>query len=480
MKTIGRNDPCPCGSGKKYKNCCLTREQRTDTTESLWLRLRDTHDRLAREVVKHGFDICGPNMLENAWEDFILDFDREYDPNSPENQLFVPWLLYSWLPDIVIDDDSDDDILDYQTIAESYLTKNYQRLSDMERRFIEITVNQPFSFYEIIECDPGSGFRLKDLLTETEIDVIEKSGSQNATRGYALFGQAIQYETVGMFIATAPYVIAPGHIPRIIQLRKIIREQEGSVEADDLILWENSIRALYFSIYQSMFTPPKLVNTDGDPMLIHDIYYEIDSPQTVFDKLKTLAIGVEEQDLLSEAKYDKSGKLVEVEFPWLKLGNPKIKNWENTVLGHIAIKKNQLKIDVNSEKRANTIKKKIDILLKGHAVYKRTKIQSLESLMEKAQKTAARKAEPDDVNEPLPAELQQILDNQLQEYWKQWLHEKIPALGNISPLKAIKDPDGKEMVKALLDDFELKDRHSAPNQKQQKYIDWARRQLGLA
>ncbi|MCI0656896.1 MAG: SEC-C domain-containing protein [Acidobacteria bacterium] len=23
---IGRNDPCPCGSGKKYKKCCLERE----------------------------------------------------------------------------------------------------------------------------------------------------------------------------------------------------------------------------------------------------------------------------------------------------------------------------------------------------------------------------------------------------------------------------------------------------------------------
>ena len=22
---IGRNDPCPCGSGKKYKKCCLNR-----------------------------------------------------------------------------------------------------------------------------------------------------------------------------------------------------------------------------------------------------------------------------------------------------------------------------------------------------------------------------------------------------------------------------------------------------------------------
>jgi uncharacterized protein len=21
----GRNDPCPCGSGKKYKNCCMNR-----------------------------------------------------------------------------------------------------------------------------------------------------------------------------------------------------------------------------------------------------------------------------------------------------------------------------------------------------------------------------------------------------------------------------------------------------------------------
>jgi tetratricopeptide (TPR) repeat protein len=27
MATPGRNDPCPCGSGKKYKKCCLSNEQ---------------------------------------------------------------------------------------------------------------------------------------------------------------------------------------------------------------------------------------------------------------------------------------------------------------------------------------------------------------------------------------------------------------------------------------------------------------------
>lgn len=27
MPKIGRNDPCPCGSGKKYKHCCMAKEQ---------------------------------------------------------------------------------------------------------------------------------------------------------------------------------------------------------------------------------------------------------------------------------------------------------------------------------------------------------------------------------------------------------------------------------------------------------------------
>ena len=26
MTKIGRNKPCPCGSGKKYKNCCLKKD----------------------------------------------------------------------------------------------------------------------------------------------------------------------------------------------------------------------------------------------------------------------------------------------------------------------------------------------------------------------------------------------------------------------------------------------------------------------
>jgi len=26
-KKVGPNDPCPCGSGKKYKKCCMQKEK---------------------------------------------------------------------------------------------------------------------------------------------------------------------------------------------------------------------------------------------------------------------------------------------------------------------------------------------------------------------------------------------------------------------------------------------------------------------
>jgi hypothetical protein len=26
-RSLGRNDPCPCGSGRKYKQCCLAKDE---------------------------------------------------------------------------------------------------------------------------------------------------------------------------------------------------------------------------------------------------------------------------------------------------------------------------------------------------------------------------------------------------------------------------------------------------------------------
>ena len=42
MAKIGRNDPCPCGSGQKYKRCCLPRDEAAAAAE------RAAADRAAR------------------------------------------------------------------------------------------------------------------------------------------------------------------------------------------------------------------------------------------------------------------------------------------------------------------------------------------------------------------------------------------------------------------------------------------------
>lgn len=43
MGNTGRNDPCPCGSGRKYKRCCLTRDKATDSDP--FKRVLDTDPR---------------------------------------------------------------------------------------------------------------------------------------------------------------------------------------------------------------------------------------------------------------------------------------------------------------------------------------------------------------------------------------------------------------------------------------------------
>lgn len=47
---IGRNDPCPCGSGKKYKACCLLKKSAKKKLTAKWLNAP-----------------AGPNLIERTF-----------------------------------------------------------------------------------------------------------------------------------------------------------------------------------------------------------------------------------------------------------------------------------------------------------------------------------------------------------------------------------------------------------------------------
>jgi hypothetical protein len=97
----GRNDPCPCGSGKKYKNCCLAAERAAPDSPSdrAWARVRRAIDGLPRELDRFVAEVYAPEDVEEAWDEFTLWEGFELDDESPLMAIFMPWLYHSWQPD---------------------------------------------------------------------------------------------------------------------------------------------------------------------------------------------------------------------------------------------------------------------------------------------------------------------------------------------------------------------------------------------
>jgi Flp pilus assembly protein TadD len=72
---MGRNDPCPCGSGKKYKRCCLDKDQTTARAE----RARTTA--LAEQQQREAF--AAAQSLDDA-SNSILDLIRAGELDAAE------------------------------------------------------------------------------------------------------------------------------------------------------------------------------------------------------------------------------------------------------------------------------------------------------------------------------------------------------------------------------------------------------------
>ncbi|MBO9323855.1 MAG: SEC-C domain-containing protein, partial [Roseiflexus sp.] len=66
MPAVGRNDPCPCGSGKKYKQCCLPREEAARAEQ---LRLRRAVDTLLPKIIDaaRATPEVVPDALQRYW-----------------------------------------------------------------------------------------------------------------------------------------------------------------------------------------------------------------------------------------------------------------------------------------------------------------------------------------------------------------------------------------------------------------------------
>ena len=85
----GRNDPCPCGSGRKFKQCCLLKAEPIPADELLWRRVRRAIDPLPRELMREAQRHFGETGLAEAWHEFQrFESEEPFDEESKYASLF--------------------------------------------------------------------------------------------------------------------------------------------------------------------------------------------------------------------------------------------------------------------------------------------------------------------------------------------------------------------------------------------------------
>jgi hypothetical protein len=418
----------------------------------LWARQREASDQLMREMMRFAARKFGKH-IEEAWQDFNMsDLPGQFVDRTTEDQIFMPYFLFHWNPDSRSGRRSA--VGKSGVVTRWYLLEKAGKLSEMERVFLEQATTQPITFYEVLQCEPGECMTVRDTLTGSETKVVERLASQTLRQGDIVYGQLWNLPPLAIFGCLAPLCIPPDGKAEVVGLRKKLRKriakQNRNLAAEDLVRYADDIRVTYLNIRDGLYAPPQFCNTDGDPLVFHTLTFQIESAEAAFEALAPLAVGRSKEDLLDYAEFDQAGKLLSVEFDWLKKGNRKISSWDNTILGKLTISGHSLVAEVNSEDRAARLRARIEKRLGALTTHQTTVAHTPEEMIKNLPEEKTARAEFDDNDILRDPEVRKKMQESVQKQVEAWVRQKIPILGNRTPMQAVRDPDGREIIESLL------------------------------
>lgn len=100
MSKTGRNEPCPCGSGKKYKKCCLNKPMKNSAIPSK----RDELDILMEKgwsLIQKRKTVKGCDVWLELWNKLKLRFKPEFDDINEAEKVFSGIeYIYDWCQDL--------------------------------------------------------------------------------------------------------------------------------------------------------------------------------------------------------------------------------------------------------------------------------------------------------------------------------------------------------------------------------------------
>jgi len=444
MKT-GRNDPCPCGSGKKYKKCCIT-EAHPEIAREEPIQKKLVQDLLKFYRKNFAYVHEDANML--FWDNFIPEEHLDGHSLDVAMQNFFEWIVF----DFPIDEDSNKTLIDY------YLEQN-RKLSLDEHKVLTMMKNSIISLYEVQEVFPEKGLLLKDLILGGEYDVREKAATKSLKKWDIYACRLLHLD--------GQYVMSGSVYPYHLKFKEwILDDIHGEYEdfkheypdttMDEFLKLNSDIFNFYWYDPIQNPVPMKLQTTSGEPMLLSKAVFAIRDRDAVLKRLPTIKGFEKDKD----------------DYTWF---DKRKEDGSATVLGIVEIKGDRLFLETNSKKRLEVGKK---LLLKAMPDALTHKIDSFQDPME-VLKTLEKNPSKEPENK-LPLEIQQTLYNQfMQKNSEKWLTVKIPVLNGKTPMQAVKTEEGKKKVIDLLKQFENNEEHNRREGYPTYDLSWMWERLGL-
>lgn len=152
LSKIKRNEPCPCGSGKKYKKCCGA----SPVTEPESTVINDELERLHHELNSFAMNKYGDDINEQTklYNNPILQNNEE--TLNVYNVGLTIWILFN-APFIE----------NNQTIFDVFYNNNKSRMSQLTRHMLSEWPKKAPSVYEVMSVDRQTKqfVTVKDILT---------------------------------------------------------------------------------------------------------------------------------------------------------------------------------------------------------------------------------------------------------------------------------------------------------------------------
>lgn len=235
-----RNAPCPCGSGRKYKLCCLAKAAHPLADRSRWLLGKvaqwalEPSQRMA--LLPYGLAIYGESI--------------EAITNSLNEGLVHGLALFEG------------------GLLEDYLDRRGALLPPDERDLATQWLTSRVRCYDVVAVRPGVGLTLRDVRDNSEHAVADRTASSQLRGGETICARLISTgEASEMF---AFLFAVPPH-----QLGWLLRTLDGDL-GDGLALAEG---------VGTMRKPPTVTTTEGEEMVVRTATYRLRDPLATLDRL---------------------------------------------------------------------------------------------------------------------------------------------------------------------------------------------------